>query len=45
MGICSGISTNWLFIHCFQIELKLGQLQSHTDKQVTIILGIRVNKY
>ena len=22
MGICSGISTKWLFIHCFQIELK-----------------------
>ena len=21
-GICSGISTRWLFIHCFQIELK-----------------------
>ena len=22
MGICSGISTKWLFIHCFQIELE-----------------------
>ena len=21
-GICSGISTRWLFIHCFQIELE-----------------------
>ena len=21
-GICSGISTKWLFIHCFQIELE-----------------------
>ena len=21
MGICNGISTKWLFIHCFQIEL------------------------
>ena len=24
MGICSGISTEWLFIHCFQIELHVG---------------------
>ena len=22
MGICSGTSTKWLFIHCFQIELE-----------------------
>ena len=22
MGISSGISTKWLFIHCFQIELE-----------------------
>ena len=22
MGICSGISMKWLFIHCFQIELE-----------------------
>ena len=22
MGICSGISTRWLFIHCFQVKLK-----------------------
>ena len=22
MGICSGISKKWLFIHCFEIELK-----------------------
>ena len=22
MGICSGISTEWLFIHCFQIEIE-----------------------
>ena len=22
MGICSGISTKWLFIHCFQIEFR-----------------------
>ena len=22
MGICSGISTKWLFIRCFQIELE-----------------------
>ena len=22
MGICSGISTKWLFIHCFQVKLK-----------------------
>ena len=22
-GICSGISTKWLFIHCFEIELEL----------------------
>ena len=21
MEICSGVSTNWLFVHCFQIEL------------------------
>ena len=26
MGICSGISTEWLFIHCFQIELELEML-------------------
>ena len=26
MGICSGISTEWLFIHCFQIELEFGVL-------------------
>ena len=23
MGICSDISTEWLFIHCFQIELEI----------------------
>ena len=22
IGICSGISTKWLFIHCFQTELE-----------------------
>ena len=22
MGICSGISTEWLFIHCFQVKLE-----------------------
>ena len=22
MAVCSGISTNWLFSHCFQIELE-----------------------
>ena len=26
MGICSGISTEWLFIHCFQIELEFGSV-------------------
>ena len=26
MGICSGISTEWLFSHCFQIELEVGVL-------------------
>ena len=25
-GICSGISTKWLFIHCFQIELEFGSV-------------------
>ena len=25
-GICSGISTRWLFIHCFRIELEFGML-------------------
>ena len=26
MGICSGISTEWLFTHCFRIELEFGVL-------------------
>ena len=26
MGIYSGISTEWLFIHCFQVELELKML-------------------
>ena len=26
MGICSGISTMWLFIHCFKIELEFGSV-------------------
>ena len=26
MGICRGISTEWLFNHCFQIELEFGVL-------------------
>ena len=26
MGIRSGISTKWLFIHCFQIELELSSV-------------------
>ena len=26
MGICSGISTEWLFIHCFRVELEFGVL-------------------
>ena len=32
MGICCGISTKWLLIHCFQIELELrsAQMQMQT---------------
>ena len=26
-GICSGVSTEWLFIHCFQIELEFGSVE------------------
>ena len=26
MGICSAISTKWLFIHCFQIALEFGSV-------------------
>ena len=26
MGIVSGISTEWLFVHCFQVELEFGNV-------------------
>ena len=29
MGICSGISTKWLFFHCFQIELEFRSVYFH----------------
>ena len=29
MGVCSGISTKWLFIHCFQTELEFRSVYFH----------------
>ena len=31
MEICSGFSTKWVFIHCFQIELEFRSVEPVND--------------
>ena len=48
MGICRGISTKWLFIHCFQIELEFRSVDFCGGRKTgepgkTLGAGTRIN--